>query len=252
MQPAGRSRTKNEGTIIVPRHDVQVSLPSPHALNVARLAWNEETTLGRAPGGEAALAIPTEEHAVPRVHAADLRLHPIEVAREQYVERAIAIVVRGMNAVDGRRLRLDRQRYERERSATIVPHHHGRERASLLQDRARQLFARKNVGDRLRRVVLVGQISRLEVRKGLDQVVAQHDRIARSLHVARDDLLAVPVVVEILHVHRHGLGLAGAEPRIEAEVADDEVGATVAVEVAGHDAVPPSLALLEPGYVQLF
>src|SRR5687768_11190016 len=106
MHPSGGSRPKHEGTIIVARHNVQVPLPSAHTLNVARLAGNEEPTLGRASGGKAALAIATQKDAVPRVHAADLRLDTIEVAREQHVERAIAIVVGGMNAVDGRHLRL--------------------------------------------------------------------------------------------------------------------------------------------------
>jgi hypothetical protein len=43
-----------------------------------------------------------------------------------------------------------------------------------------------------------------------------------------------------------GASGVGAEPRVEPQVADDEVDAPVAREVAGDDAVPPAVAALEP------
>jgi len=63
--------------------------------------------------------------------------------------------------------------------------------------------------------------------------------------IDRHDLLADAVAVEVFHVHRRRLGVAGVQARIQAEVADDEVDATLPAEVPRDDAIPPPLAVLE-------
>ena len=61
----------------------------------------------------------------------------------------------------------------------------------------------------------------------------------------RDDLLARAAPVEVLHIHRHRLRLAGVQAGVPAHVADDEVDAAVPGEVTRDDAIPPPLAVLQ-------
>src|SRR5207244_12478145 len=72
--------------------------------------------------------------------------------------------------------------------------------------------------------------------------------MAQAPAVGRYDLLRGAAPGEVLHIHGHGLGRGRVEARVEAQVADDEIDAPVPVarEVAGHDAIPPAVALLEP------
>src|SRR5688500_16747076 len=131
MQATATRRTGHERPIVVASDDVHIPLPTSQAPNVPPPAGNEESALRPTQREEAPLPTSTKVHAVPRLHTTDLWLHAIEVTGEQHVERPVTIIVRGVNAVDGRHLRLDRQRHERERSIAIVPRHHRRERTRL-------------------------------------------------------------------------------------------------------------------------
>ena len=144
-------------------------------------------------------------------------------------------------------MRLERQRDERERPVAVVAYQGGRERAGLLECRIGELAGRENVRDRLPRVVLVPRIALPEIGQRGDQFVPHGDRIARAVIVDRHDLIGHAVAIEVLGVHGHRFGVAGDEARVETQVADDEVDAPLASEVAGDDAIPPSLAVLQAG-----
>ena len=115
----------------------------------------------------------------------------------------------------------------------------------LLEGRTRQLRGREDVADGLTGVVGVARVARLQVRERPDQLVPHRERIARAVIVNRQDLVGHTVPGEVLHIHGHGLCLAGTQAGVQPQVADDEVDPAVAGEIAGHDPVPPALALFE-------
>src|SRR5207249_7009864 len=101
----------------------------------------------------------------------DLRLDAIEVSGQQQVRLPVPVEVARQDPVDGGELGLERQRDERERAVAVVARQRGREGTRLFDDRAGQLRGREDVGHRLPGVVLIVEVTRLEIWQRPDQVV---------------------------------------------------------------------------------
>src|ERR1051326_4031288 len=67
--------------------------------------------------------------------------------------------------------------------------------------------------------------------------------------VVRHNLLVEAVSIEVFDVHRDGFRLGCVKPRVQPEIADDEIHSSVTVEIAGHEAIPPTVAFLEAPHI---
>src|SRR5438105_12842775 len=119
----------------------------------------------------------------------------------------------------------------------------------MLDYRIVEILPWENIGYGLFRVILVVRIAGGERVQRAEQVVPQRQRILLALVVVGDDLLDEAVVREILHVHRHRLAASRLQSRVETKIGNNEVHSSAAGEVAGDDAIPPAVALVEAGDV---
>src|SRR5687767_7632225 len=158
--PAPGRGPEEQGPGVVAGDEQELTLRGAQPPDVAGLPGNAEAAHPGGNGGEAPGPLAAQEEPLARAQAADVRLHAIEVAGQQQVGAAVAVDVRGEDAVHRRELRLPRQRRERERAITIAACHRCREGVRPALDRARQVRGAEDVGRRRTGVVRVAQEAR--------------------------------------------------------------------------------------------
>src|SRR5205085_7625603 len=100
--------------------------------------------------------------------------------------------------------------------------------------------ARHDVLDPARAERAVGREAAAQLGTHLQQLIASRERIADAVTIRGENLRQPAGAEKITDVQPRGFAARRSHKGVQSKIAEDEIGPTIAVQVGGLDAVPPS------------
>ena len=215
--------------------------------DVADLSGEVEAGSIGAQTGEIAVAVPQEDIAGGAVEPAELGEEAELVTAEDQVGVTVVIDIETLDSAHGGELDGGWQPLDAEAAAAFIEGNDGRGEVELFDVRAVELSGREKVLDGAFGVIGMTEVLFFEGRELVFHIVFEEDGHIAVVDGLGEDLIGDAVVIEVIDPEFDGAGRIGAEVEVFADVAQDQVGSAVAIEIGYGQGLPPAVEVIKIG-----
>lgn len=197
--------------------------------------------------GEMTLSIAQEYIACRAVESSELWEESELVAAEDQVGMAVVIDIKALDSAYGRELDGGGESLDAEAAVALVEGDDGRRIVEQFYICAVELLRGKEVLDGFFGVIGMAEVLFFKGGELVFHIVFKEDRHIAVVDGLGEDLIGDAVVIEVIDPESDGPCGVGVEIEVFADIAQDQVGSAVAIEIGYAEGLPPAIEVIEIG-----